>query len=437
MPTYGDKTEPSILTDVGSTFNGATATDSPITLGVVGQAALGATGSDGADPNTVYRVTGYNQVTDLFGPVGESLLTNALIDQLNEGAFPIYAVAAGRSSVSSEDISGIGSTSGTLAEAPVTEDASEVTFTVDSTDFSTTKVYTDPSQESPDAEEAVYNPVTGDFELGTAPSSSGSVDYDHFNYDSAIDAMVSDQGDEIDMLAPCNENAAVSQSVVDAVDSMAAEDNPAVAIVGPGDTTIDPSSYDPGYDSSRVQVVFGTRFEDDTSLLAAYAGQRANLGIDRSPISITLESDKRVADYQAVDLKKADRGNLIDARVVPIADRSGGAVVKHDVNTVTDSNTEEANIDLGITRLIMDTVLETAWENERPFIGRFNRPGVRNAFRDLIHEELTALEESGLVLAFNISVEAISPTEAKLTLNVDAAEPILYIHNDMSIGNSA
>lgn len=437
MPTYGDTTEPGIITELDSALNVNTTGAAPSNLGMVGQADL-ANGTAAAD--TVYKVTRATQARTLFGVEGESLLTQGIIDALYEGAYPVYAAAPARVSVTGEDLSGLSSTSGTLANGPATEDAADTSFTIDGVSKTTIITYEDAHSKAPGTDEVYLNPVTKNFELDAAPadtdSTNDTVDYSYFDYLPAHDAMRDQEGETIDLFVTLNENQAVADDIQTTTSEMENESNLAIGFVAPGDTIIDPANYEPTYDDSRMQVIYGTRFDDNTSLLAAYAGLRASLGLDRTPINLNLRTDKRIAGYQADLLTRNDRGNLNDL-TVPLADEADGPRVTADPTTVTSSNTEEQNMDLGFTRLLMDYIVETTRANEQPFIGRLNNPAVRNSFRDLVQAELSALKSSGIVLNYTINVEKVDATTALLEVSVDAAEPIRFIQNKVTVGNSA
>jgi len=441
MATFGDKTEPGIVTDLSSALNVGTAGAAPSDLGIVGQADLASTGSDGADPNIVYEVTRATQARTLFGPEASSLLTQGIIDALIEGAFPVYALAPEEIDVAGEDISGVAGTSGTLSQTPVIEDAASISFTVDGVAKTTVLTYEDPSTKAPGADEVYVNPVTGAFELDVAPSdtdtSNDTADYTYYDYPTAIDAMVAGAGDTIDFFQPINENQDVVDYAQSANKSMAAEYDLALAVLGPGDTVIDPATYTQSYDDSRAQVVFGTRFEDNSSLLAAYAGKRAALGLTRTPIGLKLESTKRMASYQASLLDRTARGQLIDANVVPLADEAGGIRIVDDKTTVTSSNAQEGNIDFGFTRLVMDYIITITRANEQPFIGRLNNGAVRDAFADLVKGELVALKNSGSVLSYTVNVAKVDATTASLEVGVEVAKPLRFIENKITVGSTA
>lgn len=436
--TYGDETEPGIITEETSSGSVVSSGDAPSNQCIVGQADL-ANATNPADPNTVYEITRDTTARERFGPADSSLLTTAVLDALREGAFPVYAVAPDRTTVTGEDLSGLASTSGTLANAPVDEAASATTFTIDGTVKTTLITYEDPHTLAPGTDEVYLNPVSGDFELDAAPadadSTNDTVDYDWFDYLTAHNAVTGDPevADTIDFMSAVAENATVQKDVRDSVDAMAVEQHYAVALVAPNAVRIDPSTYTQTYDNSRVQVVYPTRFSDNTSALAAYGGLKANIGIDGTPINRSLVTDKPLA----VTLTKQQRGDLIAENVVPMENRAAGAKVKDDPTAVADTNTDEAHIDYGFKRLVLDYVYDTAEDNEEPFIGKLHKVEVRNALADLIAFQLTGLKESGLIEGYSVAVYEETATKARLELSVDAPEPLRFIENHVAIGSGS
>lgn len=429
MADYGSTVEPGIVTNVSSATTVSTDGNSPSDVGIVGEADLGGGVEQGsADPNEVYLVTRSADARNWFGD--GSLLTEAVTDALNEGAFPVYAVATDSVSVSGEDISGLTSTSGTLAQTPVTEDASASSFTVDGTSKTTTLTYEDPSTLSPDTDEVLLNPVTGAFELDAAPSSGTSeVDYEYQDYPAGHDALAADAAEAIDFFVPLSENIDVKTDAQTTVGNMAQEYNFALAIVGAG-ARVDPLNYTNNFDDSRVQVLYPTRDDAGKSLLGSYAGKRAALGITTTPINKRLDGEKSLS----VSLDKAERGELIGSYVVPLADESAGARIADDVNSVSDSNSEEANIRYGFSRLVVDYVLDTVKTNEQPFVGRLNSPAVRNTLQGLLNSELRPLERSNAILNYEVSVRKVDATTASVELGVETAKPLRFIENEIAVG---
>ncbi len=432
MADYGTTVEPGIVTDVSSATTVSTGGASPSDVGIVGQADLGGGSAQGsATPNEVYLVTRSTDARNWFGD--ESLLTEAVTDALNEGAYPVYAVAAEEKTVTGEDISGASTTNISLAEAPLSEDISDITVTIDGTELSGSVVYDDVTTHSPAAGEYVVNPVESELEVDEINSDSDdtndTVDYAYYDYPTAHQAMVDGASEAIDFFVTLSENLDVKTDVQTKVGNMAQEYNFAVAIVGAG-ARVDPQNYTNNFDDSRVQVVYPTRDGDDKSILGAYAGKRAALGITTTPINKRLDAEKDLA----VGLDKAQRGELIDSYVVPLAEEAAGARIADDVNSVSDSNSEEANIRYGFTRLVVDYAIETVHTNEKPFIGRLNSQAIRDSLEGLLTSQLRPLERSNSIIDYNVSVRKVDATTASVELGVTTAKPLRFIENEIAIG---
>ncbi|QIR31186.1 tail sheath [Halorubrum virus Serpecor1] len=430
MADYGNTIEPGIVTNVNSALAVTSSGGAPADVGLVGQADLDA---GTAQTNAVYQVTRATKAREWFGE--DSPLTRNVLDALTEGAYPVYAVAVDLVDVTGEDLSGLSSNNGTLAEGPVSEDASDVVFTIDGVALDTVLVYDDVSEMTPGAGEVYVNPATRAFSIdpdATVGNAGDSVDYATADYDAGHAALVDGAGGAVDFFVPLTEDVSVTEDAQASVNAMAGEYNLALAIVGavPG---LDPSEYDNSFDDSRVQVVYPARDAEGYSTLGAYAGLRAKLGITTTPINKRLSSVKSLG----VSLNKAQRGELIDERVVPLADESEGARIADDVNSVSDQNSEEAGIRFGFTRLVMDYVITTIRVNEQPFIGRLNSRAVRASLEGLLSNQLNTLKRSNAIVDYRVSVSRVDATAAAVEIQVKTAKPLRFIENTVTIGTSA
>jgi hypothetical protein len=362
------------------------------------------------------------------------MLTQGVIDALNEGAYPVYAVATAENEVTGEDISVVSDTTVALANAPIRENPESVTVTLDGTNLTTNKVYDDVSTYSPEAGECYYNPVRGNVELpstpGDADSTNDTVDYEWFDYAGGIDVMVDNVPEVIDFLAPLSENGDVVDDANLTVGNMEDEYNLAIA-VGGADIRLDPTNFTQQYDDSRTQVIYPTRFEDNTSAVAAYVGFKAQLGLTTTPINKRLSTNKRLA----VTLNRAERGSLIDEQVVPLADEARGVRVVDDPTTVSDSNTDEQNLPYGFNRLVADYIITTTRNNQKPFIGKLNSQTVRSTLEGMVDESLNQLKSSDAVISYTVNIQKEDAVTAGLEMSVDLVEPLRFIENTVTIGN--
>jgi hypothetical protein len=432
MTTIGNDVIPGIQTTVDTADTVAIALGSPTDPALVGPADSTATDYPGA--NEVEAITTPTDARDLFGKPENSMLTRNIFQALGEGAQPVYACAVEGQNVS-DDISGLGSTSGTLANAPASEDVSTYTVTVDSNTKDVTLTLDDPSTKTPGTDEAFVNPVTGDFELDAAPSTSGSIDYTHYNdanYKLAFEAVSDQRGDTVDFLAPVQENVDVTQEALNEVTNMVGFYELAIALCGlPADTTIQSDmSGVVTWDDSRLQVVLPARNNDGESTIGAYAGRRAALGIDASAMGKSLGTQGRM--YQRISLQ--DEKDLVNNNVVPIRSATGGARIVDDPTTVTESNSEEQGMRQGFARLVMDRIIKVVQENETPFIGRLNTQETRNALENLINSELRDLLKSDAIQGYEITVQEKDAMSAKVTVTADTTDPLRNIYNNVLAG---
>jgi hypothetical protein len=429
MTTYGDDKEPGIITDLTSSASVPTSGSAPSDVGIVGQADL-ANATNAADTTKVYQVTRASKAVEWFGPKESSMLTTAVIDALNEGAYPIYATVAPSTSVTDEDHSSAGTTTVSFDNAPIREDPDSITVTLDGTDQTPTVVYDDVSTYSPDTGECYVNPVRGKVELESIPGTSLDLSYDHFDYEGGVDVMVNEVPSVIDFLAPLSENSSVVDYANVTVGNMEDEYNLALAIGG-ADINLDPINFSQSYDDSRTQVVYPTRFEDSSSAIASYVGYRASLSLRETPINKRLSTNKRLS----VSLSRAERGSLIDSNVVPLADEARGVRITDDPTTVSDSNTDEQNLQFGFNRLAADYIIETTRDNQKPFIGKLNSPTVRQTLEGMVSDSLTELQESDVVISYSVNILKEDAVTAGLEMSVDLVEPLRFIENTVTVGN--
>jgi len=429
MTQYGNKEEPGIVTDLTSSAATPTFGEAPNDLGLVGQADL-ANASNAADTGKVYQVTRASKAVEWFGPQESSLLTTAVIDALIEGAYPVYAVAAPSTTVENEDHSSATDTTVSFDNGPIREDPGSITVSLDGTDQDVSVVLDDVTTYSPAAGECYVNPVRAEVEINSAPGTSLNITYDHFDYAAATDTLVSEAGDVIDLLAPINENVDVVNDGNTTVAEMEQEYDLAI-LLGGAEIFLEPTNYEPRYDDSRTQVIYPTRFTDGSSLVAAYAGFRASLGLETTPVNKYLTTNKSPIE----SLNRAERGSLIDSDVVPIADDSRGARVVDDVTCVSDSNTDEQNLQYGFNRMVMDYIINTTRTNQKPFIGKLNSQTVRNTLEGMVNDQLTELTASQMVVSSNVNVLKEDSTTVGVEMQVDLAEPLRFIENTVTVTN--
>lgn len=432
MTTIGNDEIPGVQTTVDTSDTVGISADSPTDPCLVGPADLT---NGNASANEVVTVTTPSDAVNAFGPEESSFLTEQVYDALQEGARPIFAVATAETAVTGEDISGISSTSGDLSNAPVTENPDDTVFTVDGSTKNTVITYGDPSTETVGTGDVHLNPESGTFELDAAPSSSGTVDYTHLDYAAANDAAADQRGETIDFLAPLQANQAAADDALATVNSMESYYDFAVALVPlPMEAVVqDDMTTDVTWDDSRIQAVYPSRDADGSSVMGAYAGRRASLGLTASAMAKSLTSKGRLYERISVQQQK----DLVNNNVVPLRSSSNGAVIVDDPTVVTDSNSEEAGMRQGFARLVMDSVIELVNANEQPFIGRLNTAESRNALRNVLDSELDNLLNSDAIEEYQVTVTEKDAMSVDVNVTVDTTDPLRNIYNTISAGRVA
>jgi hypothetical protein len=394
-------------------------TTAPADVGIVGEADL-STGSASAD--TVYRVTNAPQAVRLFG---DSPLASNVSDALQNGAYPVYAVAPSATAVTDEDVYSASITSGTLANERVTEDTAKVVFTADGTDL-TTVLSMNPGGETLEADEVAYNPNSGDFELGASPSTTLVVDYEYFDYSGGIDAIVAEEGDRIDFLGVTSENTTVVDALHTAVTTAAQSYQFMLAVGGASDGYIaDTSAYTNPFDSSRIQLLYASRNQNHESLIGAYLGMRGRIGIDRSGMRKKLEGQTGLSSAQA--LTTSDKENLDGENIVVIEYAARSVRPMTDHTCVTASNTDEIAYNHGLARLVGDYVTLLVHDTADPFIGLLHTPGARANLKAQVAQQMKALLALNAVVRYTVDVEEIDSVTARVTVGMELAKPLRNI----------
>lgn len=425
MVTIGSTTLPGVQTEVESASSAGVNVNAAAVVGLVGQADL-ANGT--ANANEVYEVTTPVKARTWFGD-GSPLAENC-VDALTEGAYPVYAVAPERLEVVGEDLSGLGSTSGTLENTPGPEDPDAYSFSVDSTSKTTVLTMDDPSGKSLGTDEVYVNPVTGAFELDAAPSTSASVTYEYFDYPSATTVLYQEEADRIDLVGLLNEN---EGAVTDAHSTALDYDDRyefTVVIAGAAPRIESTTSFANSFDTSRLQLLYPSRNSADESIIGAYLGLRARLGINNSPMWKRLDTQTELA----VTLSKTEQIDLVNEKVVPVADESRGARIVEDLTCVADDNTEEDAMRQVLHRLIVDYVTEVVYRTSERFIGELHTQPARNALSTIVGGELDLLLTQNSITDYNVTVEKVDAMTASVDVGIDTVDPLRNILATVAAG---
>jgi hypothetical protein len=424
MVTIGNNNLPGTSTTVDSSSTTGVNVSAAAEVALVGQANL----SNGtASENTVYEIRTPARARALFG--NGSVLAEACVDALTEGAYPVYAAAAAPTSVSNEDISSLGQTSGTLDNFPVSEIAGDVTITVDGMTKTVNLIYQNPDDYIPATGTAYLNPVTGEFNLDATPSGSSDIDYVYFSYEAAIDAITAARRETMDVLGICTEDTSTVDYAHQAVKQMESQGNLAIVEAGTA-VYINPTSYSATFDSSRIQQVYPTRTSTGDSVIGAMVGLRAALGINSSGTAKRLTSIKDLS----LTLSKGEQESLVNAKVTPLADESAGARVVEDLTTVSDTNSEESQMKRVLHRFVVDFVTDVVQRNSQSFIGQLHTQSTRNALRGVVSSELNQLISLNVVTAYTLSVEEVDSLTASVDVGVELVTPLRNIQATILAG---
>jgi len=425
MVQIGNTKLPGVQTTVESSASVGVNVGAPANVAIVGQADL----SNGtATANSVESITTPVKARKKFGD--ESPVTQNCIDALSEGAYPVYAVGVEKTSVTGEDISGIGSTSGTLANSPGEEDADAYSFTVDLTSKSAVITYDNPANKNPGADEVYVNPVTGEFELDAAPSSSGDVDYEYHDYESAIDEIEASYADIVDFVGSLSENNTVTSYELSAVNRLETQYEFAVVIAGAESYIDDFTSVEAEADDSRLQEYYPARNSDGESIIGSILGKKASLGISASAMNKNLSSQNDLR----VTLSRSEQENLVDARINPVSDVGAGSRLVDDMTAVTSGNTEESSFNQGISRLVTDFVTESVHEISQGYVGELNTQSARNSLRGDIVTVLKRLLGLQAITGFTVTVDEVDAMTASVDVGINTIDPLRNIVANITAG---
>lgn len=448
MVTIGNDTLPGTITTLESASTVGINIGAPGVATIVGQGYLQGA-SDAVDANTVVRVTRPNQARAAFGPAEDSNLTQNINDALAEGAYPVYGVAPPEESTT-DDLSAESGTTGSVSETPVHEVESDITFTINSTSKDTV-LYTagDPHNVSSVPSGEVYlNPQSGNFQTDEAMGNAGDevsfgyLDYTADTFD-AVNNFETVGGqflrDLTDFIGTTDEDIDVKDSLETHVDDMENNGDFAIAIAGAGDggyvagaeTADDQTSdYSDNYDNSRVQLIAPSRDDEGRSIIGSYVGARSRIGIDSTPIFKPLRTQTGLQ----TNLSTGELEDLVNAKVIPIEERSDAARIYEDVTTVADDNTDEEQWQQGISRLVTDFVAELARDETDEHVGEFNDEVTLNNVRGDISAGLKQLLESRQLEAYTLAVEEIDSMTAAVDIGIDTADPLRNIELTVSAG---
>lgn len=412
----GNTTLPGVSGSMESVPSVRVNTPSPADIGLVGE---GDVVSGEAEAATAYSIRTPGDAYRLFGR--ESELSEAIVDALGSGANPVYAASAGAVEVTGEDVSGQ-TEAGALAESPVAK-LGTVTFTVDGTAKTVIYTHLDPTTISPSSDEVYLNPVTGEYHVDVAPSTSATVDYHYLSYGGAITALEDEYAEQVDFVVPLTENADVKGEAVSMVHRLLDIGEFGVVLAGHASYVDFSGTPEADYDDSRVVEVYPTRNKDGDSILGGYAGVRAALGVDSSPMQKRIPMVGPLSET----LTDAQKAALVAGRIVPIQNASSAPLVRDDLTTVSDTNLDESDWTDSLSRLITDYVTEQVMDVSEPFVGGLHDNDTRLHLQGIIRSRLDVLTDARSLVAFEVAVLPSDAYTAEVHVAIETVKPLRNI----------
>lgn len=363
---------------------------------------IGSGSSEGSAPvNTATQINGRIDADRKFGS-GTELAEN-MKDALANGANISFLYGI-RWDVTDETET-LESTSGTLSNAPIVEDANSITVTGDpggaDTDISVEFRYDSPPTNDATADTAYINPITGEVEIESTETSFEVV-YDSPDVASARAEAETVLGDEeTGLIGQLVENEDLATDLSGSVNTLRGEYKLAMGIqaaqpnANSDDNTpdYDTGSYTDSIDNDAMFLHAPARKEgSQTTITGALGGYMASrpLGPDGS-----IYGDSLTVDDLDDRLSKADNDNLRDKKVIPVRQSPQGGSVEISDNISTSEETDW--IRDYWTRRIVDQVILISKAVGDSIIGRINDQRTRDTVTTTIKSELKGLADDRLI----------------------------------------
>lgn len=269
---------------------------------------------------------------------------------------------------------------------------------------------------------------------GAYPVYAAAPEYDSgnetYDYESAIDALVEEEGDTLDFIGVLTADEIVATQLHTAVKDMESNGNLAIAIAG---ADVDPenvTAYSRAFDSSRMQTIYPATNDDGESIIGSYLGLRARLGMNASPMKKRLQTQRKLS----ISLSRDEMEHLADERVNPVKSERSGALIMDDMTTVADDNLDEWEFRQGISRIVTDYVTVIVNDNSDRFIGELHTQAARNSLAGIIKSELKDLLELNAIVGYSVEVEPIDAMEARVNTGIETVKPLRNIRAVVTAG---
>jgi len=396
--TYGDFPGVKVTTAGGAITGVAVGREQKLVLVGVGDSGTGS-----ASVNTATQIDSRLDADRKFGDGSE--LAEQMKDALANGANInfLYGVMADVQDAGPENFT---STSFTLSNAPIIEDASTITVTGDpggaNTDLSIEFRYDSPPTNDGTADTAYINPITGEVEIESTETAF-DVEYDHPDVASARSEAETVFGDEeTGIIAQLFEQESEATNLSGSVNTLRGEYKLAMGVQAAqpngNQQEDDGAYYDTGAYSDSIDndAMFlhapARKDESDVTVTGALAGYMAGAALGPGG---SIYGDNLTVDDLDQKISKSEAQDFRDAQVIPIRQPPQGGSIEIADNLST--STEEDWVRDYWRRRIVDQAILIAKTVGDSIIGRINDERTRDTVQTTIQSELKGLSEDRLI----------------------------------------
>lgn len=391
MTTYGNPSRVSVDVTGGAISAVDGATEQKVVV-----FARGDPNNGSAQVNDPTKVVGQSRLDDVFGADTD---IEEQIRDLNANGVDfdlIWGVMPSTISVAAESVSG---GSGTLGNAPIIEDAAEITVrnTTDSQDETPVFRYESPPATSGLAsDEVAINPNSGEIESGN--TDDYEIDYKYLDWQSAFDSatgVVEEQ--EFGHWAVNTEAQTVIDSAQQTVEPLRTNEWKMITVSGlvqpnssldPGVPSIDTAAYSDTLDSEELFLIGPTR-SDGTKVTGAVSGVMAGNSVDNTIIG------EELSDIGALDqtLTVPEQEALENENVIPLSN-SGSVAVEG--NFATSESTDI--LWTYFSRRVSDFLLLAARAIAKTARGQLNSDNTEDIVEQRLNDEIFDLIDRNVLL---------------------------------------
>lgn len=384
---------------------------------IFGEAEYQDDGSDSADsliatatgtPETPEQINGRIEADEKFG--ADSELAQGLREALSNGANIdyLYGVAVNRIDVDSETQTLTAGSTGTLDNAPITEDVSLISTDDSGNPFDIEFRYNG-APATPTGEDELYiNPLTGEYAVtsGTVNDAHSTIGYKYPDWDSAFSAtdvqnVVNEN--ETGIYVALSDSDAVSINLHSEISTLRTSEYKLISGLSgaepndnssetPPDAQYDTANYgsaNQSIDSDFYFKVAPARVENEPrTILGGVGGLFAGNSISNPVYNDALNG------YQGLEQEftRTDANNLRNNNIIPVR-QAGSIRVEDNLSTSTETDWERDFF----RRRITDRVVLIGKTVGDAIIGRVNNEDTRFAAERLISAEIRGLVDDGVL----------------------------------------